>query len=166
MTAANDSCGQTWAKDGRLLRLPQEDCCQVLAVPPSRKYQRDVGFVRILDLLKGGDHPATDQKTVIEAQMFFFLVGAIDRHAKNFSIFIGPGGSFRLTPLYDVLTVQPSVEAGRIDRGPTLLPVEAAPLQVDHLDDNAAARIEAQVVKAPAGMEAPRRLVQRMGDDA
>lgn len=28
-----------WAKDGRLLRIPQEDCCQALSVPPTRKYQ-------------------------------------------------------------------------------------------------------------------------------
>jgi len=30
-----------WTKDGRLLRLPQEDCCQALSVPPTRKYQSD-----------------------------------------------------------------------------------------------------------------------------
>lgn len=27
--------------DGRLIRLPQEDCCQALTVPPSRKYQSE-----------------------------------------------------------------------------------------------------------------------------
>lgn len=27
---------RTWTRDGRLLRLPQEDCCQALSVPPSR----------------------------------------------------------------------------------------------------------------------------------
>jgi len=31
-----------WTKDGRLLRVPQEDCCQALACPPGRKYQ-DLG---------------------------------------------------------------------------------------------------------------------------
>ena len=30
-----------WTKDGRLIRLPQEDCCQALAVPPTLKYQSD-----------------------------------------------------------------------------------------------------------------------------
>jgi serine/threonine-protein kinase HipA len=32
-----------WTKDGRLLRLPQEDCCQALSIPPSRKYQNEGG---------------------------------------------------------------------------------------------------------------------------
>src|SRR3546814_12385874 len=35
---------------------------------------------------------------------------------KNFSIFLGPGGTYRLTPLYDVLTAQPSLDAGQIER--------------------------------------------------
>lgn len=30
-----------WTKDKRLLRLPQEDCCQALSVPPTRKYETD-----------------------------------------------------------------------------------------------------------------------------
>jgi serine/threonine-protein kinase HipA len=28
-----------WTRDTRLLRVPQEDCCQALSVPPVRKYQ-------------------------------------------------------------------------------------------------------------------------------
>jgi serine/threonine-protein kinase HipA len=107
-----------WTRDGRLLRLPQEDCCQALSVPPTRKYQSDggPGLVQILDLLKGSDTPAADQATLIKAQILFWLIGATDGHAKNFSIFLGPGGSFRLTPLYDVLTAQPSLDSGQIQR--------------------------------------------------
>ena len=33
---------------------------------------------------------------------------------KNFSIFLGPGGRFNLTPFYDVLTAQPSLDAHQI----------------------------------------------------
>ncbi len=107
-----------WTKDKRLLRLPQEDCCQALSVPPTRKYQSEggPGMVQVLDLLKGSDHPVEDQKTVLKAQIFFWLIGATDGHAKNFSIFLGPGGSYHLTPLYDVLTAQPSVEEHQIER--------------------------------------------------
>ncbi len=107
-----------WTKDGRLLRLPQEDCCQALSVPPSRKYQSDhgPGMVEILNLLKGSDNPAEDQKTFLKAQILFWLIGATDGHAKNFSIFLGRGGSFSLTPLYDVLTSQPSLDACQIER--------------------------------------------------
>lgn len=107
-----------WTKDKRLLRLPQEDCCQALSVPPTRKYQSEggPGLVQILDLLKGSDQPAADRVIVLKAQMFFWLIGATDGHAKNFSIFLSPGGRYHLTPLYDVLTAQPSFERKQIDR--------------------------------------------------
>ena len=107
-----------WTRDGRLLRLPQEDCCQALSVPPSRKYQSDGGpeLVHVLNLLQGSDTPEEDRKTVLKAQILFWLIGATDGHAKNFSIFLGPGGSYRLTPLYDVLSAQPSLDARQIER--------------------------------------------------
>jgi serine/threonine-protein kinase HipA len=107
-----------WTRDGRLLRLPQEDCCQALSVPPTRKYQSDGGpdLGQLFDLLKGSDHPAKDLTTLLKTQILFWLIGATDGHAKNFSIFLGPGGSFHLTPLYDVLTAQPSLDSGQIQR--------------------------------------------------
>ncbi len=107
-----------WTKDGRLLRLPQEDFCQALSVPPTRKYQSEGGpdLVQILKLLKGSDDPAGDQEIVMKAQILFWLIGATDGHAKNFSIFLGPGGSYHLTPLYDILTAQPSLDRRQIER--------------------------------------------------
>ena len=107
-----------WTKDGRLLRLPQEDCCQALSVPPTRKYQGDggPGLVQLLNLVKGSDTPAEDQTKLLKAQIIFWLIGATDGHAKNFSIFLSPGGRFHLTPLYDVLTAQPSLHRGQIQR--------------------------------------------------
>jgi serine/threonine-protein kinase HipA len=107
-----------WAKDGRLLRLPQEDCCQALSIPPTRKYQSNGGpnMTALLDLMKGSDEPAADQAFIFKAQILFWLIGATDGHAKNFSIFLGAGGRYRLTPLYDVLTAQPSLDAGQIQR--------------------------------------------------
>lgn len=107
-----------WAKDGRLLRLPQEDCCQALSVPPTRKYQSDggPGISDILSLLRGSDDPARDQTLVLKAQIFFWLIGATDGHAKNFSIALHPGGRYSLTPLYDILTAQPSLTSHQITR--------------------------------------------------
>ena len=107
-----------WTQDGRLLRVPQEDCCQALSVPPSRKYQNEggPGLVNVLGLLNGSDHPAADRATVFKAQLLFWLIGATDGHAKNFSLFLTPGGTYHLTPLYDVLTVQPSLKARQIER--------------------------------------------------
>ncbi len=105
-----------WTRDGRLLRRPQEDTCQALSIPPTRKYQSDGGpGVRgILELLKGSDRPILDISTFLRAVIVFWLIGATDGHAKNFSVFLGPGGRFSMTPLYDVLTAQPSLDANQI----------------------------------------------------
>lgn len=108
---------RAWS-DGRLIRLPQEDCCQALSVPPTQKYQADhgPGMLAIAELLKGADSPAKDHRTLLQAQLIFWLIGATDGHAKNFSIFLHPGGGYALTPLYDVLTAQPSLDARQIER--------------------------------------------------
>jgi serine/threonine-protein kinase HipA len=105
-----------WTKDKRLLRLPQEDCCQALSVPPTLKYDADggPGMADVLGLLKGSDEPAVDQRMFVKAQIVFWLLGAVDGHAKNFSIFLRPGARFNLTPLYDVMSAQPAVEAGQL----------------------------------------------------
>ena len=107
-----------WTRDRRLIRLPQEDCCQALSVPPTRKYQSDggPGIANILDLLQGSDDPAYDTALFLRAVIVFWLLGATDGHAKNFSIFIMPGGGYRLTPLYDVLTTQPNLDAKLMTR--------------------------------------------------
>lgn len=101
-----------WARDGRLLRVPQEDMCQALGVPPTRKYQHEggPGMTGIAGLLGGSDKPLEDTATLFKAQVLFWIVGATDGHAKNFSVFLKPGGGFELTPLYGILTVQPSVD--------------------------------------------------------
>ena len=107
-----------WTMDGRLLRLPQEDFCQALSVPSTRKYQSEGGpsLADILRLLKGSDTAALDQTTIFKAQILFWLIGATDGHAKNFSLFLNPGGGFHLTPIYDVLTVEPSLKARQIEK--------------------------------------------------
>lgn len=106
-----------WTRDWRLLRLPQEDMCQALSVPPNLKYQADGGpdNQAIMNLLKASDTPTEDQAAYLKAQVIFWLIGATDGHAKNFSIFLTPGQHFRMTPLYDILTAQPSVDAGQVN---------------------------------------------------
>lgn len=105
-----------WTADQRLLRLPQEDSCQALSVPPSLKYESDggPGITNILKLLRGSDEPLLDQRSFLKANIVFWLMGATDGHAKNFSIFLSPGGRFRMTPLYDVISAQPSVNSKQI----------------------------------------------------
>lgn len=50
-----------------------------------------------------------------------WLIGATGGHAKNISVFLGAGGTYRLTPLYDILSAQP--KAGRGQCGAGTLPV-------------------------------------------
>lgn len=104
------------ARDGRLIRLPQEDCCQALSVPPTRKYQSEggPGIVEFCELLQGSDEPLRDRINFLKSNVLFWLIGATDGHAKNFSIALMPGGRFTMTPLYDVLTVQPLLDAGQL----------------------------------------------------
>jgi serine/threonine-protein kinase HipA len=98
---------RTW-QEGVLYRLPQEDICQALGVPPLRKYQSDggPGIVEVMEFLNGAVAPHEDRLTFMKAQIVFWLLAAIDGHAKNFSIFLSQGG-FRLTPLYDVMSAAP-----------------------------------------------------------
>lgn len=87
-----ERCDRRWTADGRLLRLPQEDCCQALSISSVQKYQSDggPGIVRIIQLLRGSDDPLTDQRAFLKANIVFWLIGATDGHAKNFSVFYGP----------------------------------------------------------------------------
>jgi len=103
----------------RILRLPQEDMCQAMGVSPDVKYQSDGGpsMADILTFLRGSDTPTKDQTNFLKANIVFWLLGATDGHAKNFSLAMGPGGRFSLTPLYDVLSAEPSFVAGDIPKG-------------------------------------------------
>jgi serine/threonine-protein kinase HipA len=110
---------RSWSKDKRrLLRVPQEDLCQALSIAPARKYQSEggPGIREVLQLLKASDDPESDRRMFLKAQLAFWLLGATDGHAKNFSIFLHPHGGFRLTPLYDVMSLQPLYAAGTIKR--------------------------------------------------
>ena len=106
------------AKDGRLLRVPQEDFCQALSVPYTRKYNIDggPGILECLKLLTGSDHAEQDRLNFFKAQIVFWLMGATDGHAKNFSLFLTPGGRYRMTPLYDIMSLQPNYTAHQLRR--------------------------------------------------
>ena len=45
-----------------------------------------------------------------------FITPLDDYNAKNFSIYLEPGGSYRLTPLYDVMSVYPQLESNTIPK--------------------------------------------------
>jgi serine/threonine-protein kinase HipA len=100
------------------LRVPQEDCCQALSIQPSQKYQADggPGMASMLEFLKGSDDPDYDQLMFLKSQIAFWLLAAIDGHAKNFSVFLHPVGGFQLTPLYDVMSAQHLYDLKQIQR--------------------------------------------------
>lgn len=105
-----------WTDDGRLIRLPQEDCCQALSVAPTGKYQSEggPGVIEIMNVLRGSDNPIEDRRDFFKANILFWLMGATDGHAKNFSLALSSRGRFRMTPIYDVLTLQPTVDKKRL----------------------------------------------------
>ena len=103
-----------WIEERWVVRLPQEDFCQVLAVPPDRKYESDggPGINDALKLLSGSASPNVDRERFLLVQLAFWLLAATDGHAKNFSVFLNAGDSYRLTPLYDVFSAWPVIGHG------------------------------------------------------
>jgi serine/threonine-protein kinase HipA len=101
-----------WSQDGKwLMRLPQEDFCQILGVSPNLKYQNDSGpgITEIMQVLQGSRDAERDRELFFRSQILFWLLGAIDGHAKNFSVYLEPGGSYCLTPLYDIISAYPLI---------------------------------------------------------
>jgi len=92
------------------LRLPIEDCCQATATPAANKYENSggPGMQSIAELLAQSSE-RSDLADFFKAQVLFWMLRAIDGHAKNFSLFLNPGGRFQLTPLYDVLSAWPVI---------------------------------------------------------
>ncbi|KWT98197.1 HipA protein [Variovorax sp. WDL1] len=92
-----------------LLRLPQEDFCQALAKPSRLKYEADggPGLVDLANVLRQSAQANEDIGTLLRAQLLFWMLGAPDGHAKNFSIALLAGGRYRMTPVYDVMSIWP-----------------------------------------------------------
>ena len=92
-----------------VLRLPQEDFCQAMNLPSSKKYQADRGpdMADCLQLLQDSANNYEDRVNFFKTQILFLLLSAPDGHAKNFSLHLQPGDNFSLTPVYDVLSIYP-----------------------------------------------------------
>ncbi|MFT3784182.1 MAG: type II toxin-antitoxin system HipA family toxin [Nibricoccus sp.] len=100
--------------EGWIARLPQEDFCQALGLPSTKKYEADggPGMREILRVLDASLTPTEDKRAFLKAQIVFWLLAATDGHAKNFSLFLERGGRHRLTPFYDVLSAWPVIGRG------------------------------------------------------
>jgi serine/threonine-protein kinase HipA len=94
-----------------LRRIHQEDLCQALGVPPSRKYQNEGGPSpsEIARLLRAVMAPATADEAVAsfaDALAWNWLIAGTDAHAKNYSLLLS-GSQVRLAPLYDIASALP-----------------------------------------------------------
>ena len=96
--------------DAGLRRVHQEDMCQALAIPPTRKYQNEggPGIRDIVALLTtNSTSSAEDVATFLDSISYNWLIVGTDAHAKNYALLIGREGRVRLAPLYDVASVLP-----------------------------------------------------------
>jgi serine/threonine-protein kinase HipA len=121
-----------WSQDGSwLMRLPQEDFCQALGVAPALKYESDggPGIARSMTLLLGSQRASADREMFFKSQILFWMLAAIDGHAKNFSVYIEPGSAYRMTPLYDVMSAFPLMH-------PTGIPAKKAKMAMAVLGNN------------------------------
>jgi len=91
-------------------RIHQEDICQALAIPPTRKYESEggPGVRQSVELLRTySTKSEEDIETFLDAVALNWLIAGTDAHAKNYAVLIGAGGSVRLAPLYDLASVLP-----------------------------------------------------------
>jgi serine/threonine-protein kinase HipA len=94
-------------RNGRRLRIHQEDFCQALGKPPGAKYERNRSGVkgpRLVDMFAVVDThlTAADRTRLLDAVIFNILICNTDAHAKNYSILL-TGRGFSLAPLYDLM---------------------------------------------------------------
>lgn len=96
--------------NGGIRRLHQEDLCQALGLPPTKKYQNE-GGPSCADMIEAirthSGEPSDDVWTFVRALALNWIIGGTDAHAKNLSMLIGTGGRARLAPLYDVASMLP-----------------------------------------------------------
>lgn len=91
-------------------RVHQEDTCQALGTPPTRKYQNEggPGIGDIVQLLNTySSEVIQDVDTFLDAIAYNWVIAGTDAHAKNYGLLIGAQSRVRLAPLYDIASILP-----------------------------------------------------------
>ncbi len=106
-------------RDGRWLRLHQEDLMQAMSLPSTKKYQADGGpsvknIAALLTTLGLADRESA-RRTFFDAFVFNALVGGSDAHAKNYSLLLR-GARVAVAPLYDAASYAPYLKHGEAVR--------------------------------------------------
>jgi serine/threonine-protein kinase HipA len=97
------------ASTGRIVRIHQEDFCQLLGYFPSAKYEftsaisgGGPSLKRLFDAASRFIQPGA-RIPLLDAVIFNVLICNVDAHAKNYSVLIGASGTAKLAPLYDLM---------------------------------------------------------------
>lgn len=92
--------------DGSITRLHQEDMCQAMGLPSTRKYQAEGGpsFKKCMDLAERVcPEPVVVREQMLGWLVFGLIIGNGDGHAKNLSLLFNRDGTMSLAPFYDIL---------------------------------------------------------------
>jgi serine/threonine-protein kinase HipA len=97
--------------NGITFRIHQEDLCQAMGLPPTRKYQAEGGPApaQIAELFRKVMSPKNADNAIdrfFDALVWNWLIGGTDAHAKNYSLLLAHG-QVRLAPLYDIASALP-----------------------------------------------------------
>ncbi len=98
------------AQDDRVGRTHQEDVCQVLGLPPVRKYSEapgrkdDPSYGSIAEVLRTNAADVVGQlRTLLRQMVAHVALMDTDAHGKNVSLLHDPAGYVRLAPVYDIV---------------------------------------------------------------
>jgi len=97
------------------IRLHQEDYCQALGFPSSRKYEQEDGptFAAIAELTRSRlTRPLVDVNRLLEWQVFNVLAGNSDGHGKNLSVLYERQQAV-VAPFYDIVATR---QYAKLDR--------------------------------------------------
>ena len=128
----------------RWRRIHQEDLCQALGLPPSRKYETQ-GAPGVADIVAflwdRSAAAAEDVGRFLDLIALNWIMVGTDAHVRNYSVLIGRGGEARLAPFYDMASVLGFVTRANLPAAKLAMRIggELAALAVgrSHWDDQA-----------------------------
>jgi serine/threonine-protein kinase HipA len=106
-----------WISEDEIERLHIIDGCQALDLPPTHKYERNMGTGKRVEEIREGvslqklfafseqcQNPIKTKLQILQWAFFNLLISNSDAHGKNISFFAGKSG-YRLTPFYDMVCI-------------------------------------------------------------
>ena len=104
-------------EDETIERLHIIDGCQALNLPPTHKYERNLGTGKRVETIREGvslpklftfakvcQNPVKTTLHILQWAIFNLIIANSDAHGKNISFFVDRNG-YRLTPFYDMVCI-------------------------------------------------------------